>query len=117
MDYLKYIKFDDDWKLYRLDCEACKGMSWDDLSKIVERINYLNGQIIDKLKKNVSTTDVLLDRNVDRSLAKTNVCIRVPTYLVNEIREFAGRLNVPASDFMCYVLKYGYLSYREIEEL
>lgn len=117
MELMKYVKKDPELDIYVLDCEACKGLHWNELSKILDALNKFNSELLDKLKKNVSASDVLLDRNVDRSLVKSNVCVRIPTNLLQEIRDFAGRLNVPASDFIAYVLKYGFRSYREIKEI
>lgn len=67
--------------------------------------------------KNVSASDVLLSRNLDRKFVKKTVCLRVPQDLVHSYQSFAGRLNVPVADLFNYVLKYGFLSLRVIKEI
>lgn len=115
MDNSKYYYFDDDQKLCFTDdfwkLSDDKGQAV--LVEACEKWNKLRALGC----KNVRSSDVLMSRNLDRALVKKTVCLRVPQDLVHSYQSFAGRLNVPVADLFNYVLKYGFLSLREIKEI
>lgn len=100
--------------------DKSKELSNEDWCDLLEYVNSLNKKIIERLTpslKNVSTSDVVLAKNFNRKLDKSNVCLRVSNNLIQDYKKFAGELDVPAQDLMTYVLEFGLTHYRAIKEI
>lgn len=116
MDYSKYVKYDADVNFYFFTDDFFD-LSLDEMLEVCKYKEDLNSRLMKAAKMNVSTSDVVLAKNFNRKLDKSNVCLRVSNNLIEDYKKFAGQLDVPVQDFMTYVLEYGLTHYRAIKEI